>query len=225
MRVIRKAGENISPSDDGSLYNQIFSDGLFEDCAISSLGSNQVSIGALYGIIQGREFTNSAETISVLLPASDTATGYIYIEYDFATETVGSIGSALAPFTPTYQDINGSGTLAQMIIATYTASAVAVTDISATYELAKVYGDGLIVDITLSSGNWSNSQYVITNTHISNDVIIDLTYPETLTDAQYEALAGANIRPYGAISSNSMTLKALGTVPTIDIPIRLIIWG
>lgn len=223
MRVVRKAGENISPSDDGSLYNQIFVDGLFEDTTISSLGSNQVSIGNLYGIIQGREFTNDAETIEVELPATDSATGYIYVEYNFATENVGSIGSALSPFTPAYEDINSTGTLAQMIIATYTANAVAVTEITPTYEIVQLQGSGLVYDITLASATWSNNQYTLRSVHIKPSKIILLTYPSTITDAQYEALADADIRPYGAIADGSMVLKALGTQPTIDIPIQLII--
>lgn len=223
MRVVRKAGENISPSDDGNLYDQIFVDGLFYDTTISSLGSNQVSIGNLYGIIQGREFTNDAETIEVVLPATDTATGYIYVEYNFASETVGSIGSALEPFTPTVEDINSTGTVVQMVIARYTASAVAVTDITPTYELAQLQGSGLTYNITLLSSTWSNNQYTLVSQHITPSKIILMTYPSTLTDAQYEALADADIRPYGAIADGSMVLKALGTQPTIDIPIQLII--
>lgn len=35
MRVIRSAGQNISPSDDGALFHQILTDGLFEDVAIN----------------------------------------------------------------------------------------------------------------------------------------------------------------------------------------------
>lgn len=223
MRVIRSAGQNISPSDDGALYNEIFSDGLFDAATISSLGGNQVSLTALYGIIQGREFTNSAETIEVELPNAGTATGYIYVQYDLAANPIGTIESALAPFTPTYDDLNSTGTLAQMVIATYTASSVAVTDLTSTYEMAKIYGSGKEIQITLNSANWSTDLYTITNEHIQPDEEITLTYPTTITDEQYEAYQDANIRPYGAVSSGSMQLKAVNGAPTINLPLILIV--
>lgn len=225
MRVIRTTGQNISPSDDGSLFHQIFNDGLFEDVAISSLGSNQVSIGAMYGIMQGREFTNSADTISVALPPSGTGTGYIYVQYDLADPTVGSIGSALAPWTPTYQDLNSTGTLAQMVIATYEASAVAVTSLSPAYDLARPHGAGTEIQITLASGSWSSDLYTITDSHISPDAEITLTYPPTLTDAQYFAYQEACIRPYGAVQNGSIQLKAVGGAPSINLPMILIVKG
>lgn len=225
MRVIRSAGQNISPSDDGALYNQVFSDGLFRDAAISSLGSNQVSVPALYGIIQGREFTNSAETIEVELPASGTATGYIYVQYDLAANPIGTIESALAPFTPVYDDLNSTGTLAQMVIATYQASSVAVTSLTLTYEMAKVYGSGKEISVTLNSTAWSSDLITISDVHIDPAAEITLTYPPTLTDEQYEAYQDANIRPYGAVQAGSMQLKAVNGAPGINLPMVLIIKG
>ena len=223
MRVIRSAGQNISPSDDGSLYNEVFSDGLFEAAAISSLGSNQVSIAALYGIIQGREFTNSAETIEVELPGSGTANGYIYVQYDMAANPIGTIESALAPFTPVYDDINTTGTLAQMILATYTASTVAVTSITPVYEIARVNGAGTVVNVTLASTGWNASdEYTVSDAHISTDAEITLTYPASLTDTEFEAYQDAVIRPI-AVSSGSMTLKAMGGAPSIALPLQLIV--
>lgn len=229
MRVIRSSGQNISPSDDGALYNQIFSDGLFEETSIDSLGSNQVAIGAMYGIIQGREFTNSAETINVVLPSGSESMGYIYVEYDLASDPIGSIKSALAPFTPTYQDLNSTGTLAQMIIAEYTASAVAITNITPKYEMASVYGASMDLEFTLLATAWSNDGtsdlYTLTDSHITPDKDITLTYPPALTDAQFEAYQEATIRPYGAIQNGSMVLKAVNGVPEIDLPIILVVEG
>ena len=137
MRVVRSAGQNVSPSDDGRLFDQIFNDGLFVDTTISALGTNNVSIGALYGVICGRDFTAEAQTVQVELPENDDGTtGYIYVEIDTSSDDVITIGSALAPFTPTYEDINTNGAVVQMIIAEYSATSVAVTTISSVYKLA-----------------------------------------------------------------------------------------
>lgn len=136
MRVIRNSGQNVSPSDDGRLYNQAFEDGLFEATSITSLGENLVGLGAMYGIICGRDFTAESQSVNVLLPDDGTETGYIYIQYDTTTEDIITIESALAPFTPQYDDINTSGTICQMILAEYEANSVAVTDITSVYPIA-----------------------------------------------------------------------------------------
>lgn len=137
MRLIRAAGQNVSPSDDGRLYDQIFSDGLFTDTAFAALGTNNVQVGAMYGDLCGRDFTIEQQTIAVPLPEGDgETTGYIYVEIDTSAETPLSVGATLAPFTPTYEDINVNGAVAQMIVAEYTASAIAVTSVTATYTKA-----------------------------------------------------------------------------------------
>lgn len=137
MRLIRAAGQNVSPSDDGRLYDQIFSDGLFTDTAFAMLGTNNVQIGAMYGDLCGRDFTIEQQTIAVALPEGDgEVTGYIFVEIDTTAETPLSVGSALAPFAPTYDDINVNGAVAQMIVAEYTADAVSVTSIKPVYDKA-----------------------------------------------------------------------------------------
>lgn len=137
MRLIRAAGQNVSPSDDGRLYDQIFSDGLFTDTAFAALGTNNVQVGAMYGDLCGRDFTIEQQTIAVPLPEGDgETTGYIYVEIDTSAENPLSVGASLSPFTPTYEDINVNGAVAQMIVAEYTASAVAVTSVTATYTRA-----------------------------------------------------------------------------------------
>lgn len=136
MRVIRSAGQNVSPSDDGRLFDQAFTDGLFEEATITATGGNTITLSALYGIICGRDFTAEAQTISATLPDGDTATGYVYVEFDTSSEDIITIGTALAPFTPTYEDINTNGAVVQMVIAQYEASAVAVTSVTPTYMTA-----------------------------------------------------------------------------------------
>lgn len=137
MRVIRSAGQNVSPSDDGRLFDQIFTDGLFEETTITHLGTNNVALGAMYGIICGRDFTAEAQTVAVELPEDDAGTtGYIYVEIDTSSDDVITIGTALAPFTPTYEDLNTNGAVAQMIIAEYVASSVAITSLTPVYVMA-----------------------------------------------------------------------------------------
>lgn len=78
--------------------------------------------------------------------------------------------------------------------------------------------------ITLTAASWSNSSYTISDSLItasSNQEIIPAT---NITADQMKALQKANIIDSGQ-SAGSLTLKALGTIPTIDIPIRVIFRG
>lgn len=135
MRVVRATGQNVSPSDDGRLYDQIFSDGLFTDTTFTNLGGNSVQIGAMYGDLCGRDFTVEQMTLTVTLPEGEgEVTGYIYVEIDTSSDDVITLNSALAPFTPTYEDINTNGAIAQMILAEYTATAVAVTGVTPVFK-------------------------------------------------------------------------------------------
>lgn len=168
MRVVRAAGQNVSPSDDGRLYAQIFSDGLFTDTTFTNLGGNNVQVGAMYGDLCGRDFTIEQMTMTVILPEGEgETTGYIYVEIDTSSDDVISLNSALAPFTPTYEDINTNGAVAQMIIAEYTATAVAVTGVTAVYEKAAASsvkaGSIATVESAQATENHSAGDYILLN--------------------------------------------------------------
>lgn len=186
MRVIRSAGQNVSPSDDGRLFDQIFSDGLFTETSITNLGGNNISIGAMYGDLCGRDFTTEAQTLSVVLPEGEgESTGYIYVEIDTSSEDVISVNSALAPFTPTYEDINTNGAVAQMIIAEYTATNLNVTSVTATYSTAGAGGvePGSIATIERSpaTANHSIGEFIVYNSKLYK-VIAAIVTGETLVE-------------------------------------------
>ena len=166
MRLIRSAGQNVSPSDDGRLYDQIFADGLFEDATFANLGQNNVAVSEIYGIICGRDFTCEAQTIQVTLPEEEsTVTGYIYLEVNTAAENVFTINSALAPFTPTYEDINVSGTICQMVLATYTATQLQIESITPQYVLASAGAVGSLASIESSpaKSNHAKNTFLVYN--------------------------------------------------------------
>lgn len=168
MRVVRAAGQNVSPSDDGRLFDQIFSDGLFTDTTFTNLGGNSVQVGAMYGDLCGRDFTIEQMTLTVTLPEGEgEVTGYIYVEIDTSSDDVITLNSALAPFTPTYEDINTNGAIAQMILAEYTATAVAVTGVTPVYERAAASavkaGSIATVESAQATQNHAVGDYVLLN--------------------------------------------------------------
>lgn len=204
MRVIRSAGQNVSPSDDGRLFDQIFTDGLFEETTITHLGANNVALGAMYGIICGRDFTAEAQTVAVELPEDDAGTtGYIYIEIDTSSDDVITIGSALAPFTPTYEDLNTNGAVAQMIIAEYVASSVAITSLTPVYVMATsgsvLPGSVATVEVSPAVANHSVGEFILYGGQLYS-VTAAISVGETLTP-------GTNISATSAGSELS-SLKA-----------------
>lgn len=171
-KVIRATGSNVSPAEDARLFRQMFKDdGLFQDITITSLGSNQVSIPGMYGIMEGRDFTTDPMTLNVELPNAE-GTGYIVVKFDTTTDQVISVYSALAPFTPTYEDINASGTVCEMIIAEYTANTTQVTGITMVYTKTSIGGR---MEGTLATGN--------TTIAFTNPLFTDDTWFDIYTDS------------------------------------------
>lgn len=71
------------------------------------------------------------------------------------------------------------------------------------------------------SGPWTQTVTVSGLTSTSNGVVGPTT---GVTDTQFEAMQKACLRP-SAQSTNSLTIKATGTKPTINLPIQIIIVG
>lgn len=215
MRVIRSAGQNVSPSDDGRLFDQIFTDGLFEETTITHLGANNVALGAMYGIICGRDFTAEAQTVAVELPEDDAGTtGYIYVEIDTSSDDVITIGSALAPFTPTYEDLNTNGAVAQMIIAEYVASSVAITSLTPNYVMATsgsvLPGSVATVETSPAVANHSVGEFILYGGQLYS-VTAAISVGESLTP-------GTNITATSA-GAELTTLKNGLTVESAEINI------
>ena len=79
-------------------------------------------------------------------------------------------------------------------------------------------------DATLNASSWSSSQYTVSNSAIKATSVVELLPASSITKEQYEALAGAMIVG-GTQAAGSIKLKALGDVPTINIPVTFIVRG
>lgn len=189
-KVIRATGANVSPAEDARLFRQMFqADGLFYDAEITARGGSQVYIPSLYGILEGRDFTTDPMNLNVELPNSD-GTGYILVRFDTATDDIISIVSELAPYTPTYEDINAGGTVCEMLLATYTATPTQVSTITMTYTMANFGGK---MEGTLNTGN--------TSIAFSNPLFTNDTYFDVYTDS-------SAVKPTGwSFAGNTFTIS------------------
>lgn len=85
-----------------------------------------------------------------------------------------------------------------------------------------------IVNATLLTASWTGASapysYSLTVTGVTTTSNQELIPTVDVTDAQIKALQGANITDAGQ-SANTISLKAWGAKPTIDLPIRVILRG
>lgn len=80
------------------------------------------------------------------------------------------------------------------------------------------------IETTLAASSWSNSQITIASEYIQDYNYISIGMQNTITLEQYDALAAAKIICISQVAG-TITLKCLGTIPSIDIPIVVVIEG
>ena len=78
-------------------------------------------------------------------------------------------------------------------------------------------------DITLLASGWVDGVYTISHQAITATNRVYLNPGYNITTEQLEALQGANIIEHKAQESGNGYIKAMGDVPSIDIPVRLVI--
>ena len=81
-----------------------------------------------------------------------------------------------------------------------------------------------VVNATLSADGWSNGTYGLVIDGVTATSNQEVLPGIDITAEQLTALQSANIQD-GGQAMNLVTLKAFGDVPTIDIPIRVIVRG
>ena len=83
----------------------------------------------------------------------------------------------------------------------------------------------IVVNTDLLAASWSDaSYYTLSISEITTTTNQEILPAVNITPEQLEALQSANLQD-GGQTNGSVTLKAFGDVPTIDIPIRVIVRG
>jgi len=146
---------------------------------------------------------------------------FVYVEVNLST------GAATVKADDQYDpenyddDFNVTNTgVASCVIATFMNNNKAVIE----QELYKKVGTSQDVTLTASNWNATNKTYTITSSLITSDSYQRIVPGLNITEAQLKVLQLANIQD-GGQGNGSLTLKAFGPVPAIDIPIRVIYLG
>jgi len=85
-------------------------------------------------------------------------------------------------------------------------------------------GRSILTSVTLLPSAWIDGTYTINISGVTATSHQEILPATNITSEQLEALQGANIQD-GGQSAGKIILKAFGTVPTINIPIRVIVRG
>ena len=159
----------VTPTDDAYLYNHIINDsGIFTGVEVTTQGGNIINISDGRGIILGRNFVVEAQTINATLPTSGSVPGRLLIQIDMAnTEApIVFVTQAQDPLPALVQeDINASGTVYQLPIATYTAQPTMISDLQ---YVAHTISPGTVASfngrtgaVTPQTGDYTGSQIKI----------------------------------------------------------------
>lgn len=159
----------VTPTDDAYLYNHIINDsGIFTGVEVTTQGGNIINVSDGRGIILGRNFVVEAQTINATLPTSGSVPGRLLIQIDMAnTEApISFVTQAQDPLPAMMQeDINASGTVYQLPIATYTAQPTMISDLQ---YVAHTISPGTVASfngrtgaVTPQTGDYTGSQIKI----------------------------------------------------------------
>lgn len=190
-----------------------------EDIDVPSASDSPDFVYTFYGLIM----ISNTGSISVTVDASavvTTATMQAAIAAAIADIPQPIIGTA-PPTTSTV------GVVGQTYIDTAAKLVYHCTGAAATGYKWEVYSAGRSskVNLTLYASSWTTAKkYTLSNSNITATSAVELLPRENngITQAQLEALSGAMIVG-GTQAAGSIQLVALGDVPTIDIPVTIIV--
>ena len=139
-------GSIVRPKDDALLYDMIVNqNGYIHGCNVTWLGGNQIKIAAGFGIIKGRVFEITEQTVYAKLPSvsGQSYYGYLYIRVDLSntSEPIAIYTDVTATEWLTENgdfdqddDMNYINGMWEMVIAEYRATNTAITSFTTVWE-------------------------------------------------------------------------------------------
>ena len=137
IKVYQANGSTVTPTADARLYEFLSggTTGVVLGCEVTSLGGLQLRVASGWIFILGRCIDVQEETVTVTPSTSGEVNGRLLLRLDVSTETPGVwVTQAQTPLPAlTQEDINGSGTIYEMAMATYKVDQLQVTELQTTF--------------------------------------------------------------------------------------------
>lgn len=246
LKAMYDNGLDILTKEDAALYDLLAGS---IDFVISGIGnqlevtSSGLTITLKTGqcLIKGRHVVETLGNTTLLLPANSS--GYIVISYDI-TKSNGYEAEFMYVSSLVSEDLNNNGQRRDFPLYSFvsTSAVITLTDLrvfSSNVSLKAKYdalnsamnnkaNKSTELSLTLSASSWIGSSapytYALTATGVTLTSNQELLPTTGITQTQLDALQSANIQDAGQ-STDTINLKAFGTKPTVDIPIRVILRG
>lgn len=212
-------GATFTPQDFSIMLERVsvVKTGILFGCKVEALSTNSVSVAEGWYAVRGRLIKIQNGSLSFSLPASGSATYYILVKVDLANADSPS-SVYIASSLPSDESENFNyvqGGVAYGILATIITDPLTITQV-----LRPEIGTEVSYILAAASWNSTYKTYTIANPLITATSDQEFLPAVGITDSQLKALQKANIQDAGQIAG-SVTLKAYGVIPTIDIPIRI----
>lgn len=105
--------------------------GIVTGCEVSSVGGSTLSITDGWGFAKGAIFSIEAQSITATMSTSGTVNGRLKLRVDTGSQTGAFVTEAAATLPAlTQEDINGSGTIYDVPLATYSVSEITISDVT-----------------------------------------------------------------------------------------------
>jgi hypothetical protein len=123
----------VTPKDDAYKDNFLIgASGVFEGCQVTALGGLQLQVASGRGVICGRHFVVSQQTVNATPSDGGTKLGRLLIKVDIENvsapiDFVAQMAASLPALVQ--EDINADGTIYELPLATYSVTEVAVSSL------------------------------------------------------------------------------------------------
>ena len=191
--------------------------GIVSGCSVSVNGTNSLVVSHGWLIVRGRIIRVNDGSLTVPLISSGTKSSYLAATVDLSNSDAPSVISILDTVPADDADFNENNGRAYLVIANLTITPTSVTAVQPTTP-------GGVLSTTLLAANWTNGRYAINDSRITTTSDQQFLPAVGITSEQLSALQGANIQDDGQ-GTGVAYLKAFGSVPSINIPIRVIFEG
>lgn len=200
----------VTPVVDRRLYEFLLLNtvGVADGIEITTSGTNLILTSG-WGVIKGCVFGVVAETISATTPSSGTANGRLLIELDATNGTI-VFKTQQASTLPalTQEDINGSGSIYQMELATYSVSSTSITNLTTTYATLQS-AQGVITSISSLIQPMADKLATIENGAQVNTV-------DSVAGKTGDVTLGKSDVGLGKVQNVGITMSLSGTTLTIN---------
>lgn len=222
-------GGLVTPKDDGLLYHHFEpTSGIFYGCAMTISGSTAIQITSGKGLICGREFQIEQEIVACSLPETGSSTGMLVLKVDMSVPTSSnplSFVTYLGSHTLVQQDINQSGTVYELLLATFSATATQISALTTAVETLAPLAERMVRTgtATLAVADWVDHddyceiQVSYAGATATNNIIA------TYAPASYSAWAECGVRLHSQ-GAGTLTFRS-DSLPEVALTANILILG